>query len=257
MDRLNIAQEARRTGSDGRQTSVQILTLPPPSCITLSRLLNPFKLHGHQQDSLSPRAAGGPSHTLGLSQGKCTVAVSPPGVGLSGTTCRDMDSINPRGGPRMIMDQTPGCRLLMTQPGAVEFPGSEETTDVTFPEAHHIRALTQLPLSPPPPPLCPVRSLVSSRQLPEPLSTPVGKKMNGRPQEDRGQPCSSSRLDSMGKWCSHAHRPFPTTTEDSPRVTPFWPISSTSSPDKHILSIFPGTILREAPPAIQTPQAAP
>lgn len=61
------------------------------------------------------------------------------------------------------MDQTPGCRLV-TQSEAVEFPGSEETTDVTFPKAHHIRALTQLPLSPPP--LCPVLSLVSSLQLP-------------------------------------------------------------------------------------------
>lgn len=84
----------------------------------------------------------------------------------------------------MIIDQTPGC-VPLTQSETVEFPGSEETTDVTFPEAHHIRALTQLPLSPPP--LCPVLSLVSSLPLPEPLSTPIGKKMNGRPQEDRGQ----------------------------------------------------------------------
>lgn len=56
----------------------------------------------------------------------------------------------------------------------MEFPGSEETTDVTFPEAHHIRALTQLPLSPPP--ICPVLSLVRSLPLPEPPSTPLGKK---------------------------------------------------------------------------------
>lgn len=59
----------------------------------------------------------------------------------------------------MITDQTPGC-VLLTKSVPVEFPGSEETTDVTVPEAHHIRALTQLPLSPPP--RCPGLSLVSS-----------------------------------------------------------------------------------------------
>lgn len=137
------------------------------------------------------------------------MTASPPRICQGGLT--DLDSINPRGGPRMIINQTPGC-VPLTQSETVEFPGSEETTDVTFPEAHHIRALTQLPLSPPP--LCPVLSLVSSLQLPEPLSAPIGKKMNGRPQEDRGQLCSSSRLDSLGKWCSHAHCPFPATTED-------------------------------------------
>lgn len=92
-------------------------------------------------------------------------------------------------GGRVIMEKTPGCVLLM-QSEWVEFPGPEETTGVTFSQVHHIRPLTQLPLSLPP--LCPALSLVSSLQLPELLQgkKKKKKKMNGRPQEDRGQPCS-------------------------------------------------------------------
>lgn len=145
----------------------------------------------------------------------------------------------------LTRDGAPGC-MLLTQSEPVEFPGSEETTDVTFPEAHHIRALAQLPLSPPP--LCPALSLVSSLLLPEP---PIEKKMNGRRQEDKGQPCSSSRLDSLGKWCSHALPQPPLRTEPQRyRSGPFPqpPVQANAS-----CPHCPG----ENPPAIQTPLASP
>lgn len=81
------------------------------------------------------------------------------GCGTSDIEAQPLESLE-----RISEDWAPASEHLRiggSQGGAetVEFPDSEETPDATFLKPHHIRALTQLPLSPP---LCLLQGLLSS-----------------------------------------------------------------------------------------------
>lgn len=112
----------------------------------------------------------------------------------------------PRGPSGLPRTRPPSLRIsefggLRVEPETVEFPGSEETPDATYPETPSHPDSDQLPLSPPPRPLL---GLLSSLLPPGSPSASLGRRMDEDPWDDIRQPDTRyiSGVDPTGLWLS-------------------------------------------------------